>query len=107
MITLSHVASIFVPSTVDIDKAIDNSGIVHSILSHLSEKFGGASATQVKGAWMSDAAGLVVENVTRIFCYATEREALCDVFFSLAEELKAELSQESVLIDIDNVGYLV
>lgn len=107
MLTLSHVASIFVPSTVDIDKAIDNSGIVRSILTQLSEKFGGASATQVQGAWMSDNAGLVVENVTRIFCYATERESLHDVFFALAEELKLELSQESVLVDIDSVGYLI
>lgn len=107
MITLSHVASIFVPSTVDVNKAIDNSGIIRSILAQLSEKFGGASATQVQGAWMSDSAGLVVENVTRIFCYATERESLHDVFFNLAEDLKVELSQEAVLIDIDNVGYLV
>ncbi len=107
MVTLSHVASIFVPSTVDIDKAIDNSGIVRSILAQLSEKFGGASATQVQGAWLSDTAGLVVENVTRIFCYATERETLHDVFFNLAEELKVEMSQDAVLIDIDNVGYLV
>ncbi len=107
MLTLSHVASIFVPSTVDIDKAIDNSGIVRSILGQLSEKFGGASTTQVQGAWLSDSAGLVVENVTRIFCYATEREALHDAFFNLAEELKSELSQEAVLIDIDNIGYLV
>ncbi len=107
MLTLSHVASIFVPSTVDVDKAIDNSGIVRSILAQLSEKFGGASATQVQGAWLSDSAGLVVENVTRIFCYATERETLHDVFFNLAEELKVEMSQDSVLIDIDSVGYLV
>ena len=107
MIILSHVASIFVPSTINIDSQIDNTQIVNSILAELSSTFGGASATQVQGAWLSDTAGLVVENVTRIFCYATERESLHDVFFNLAEELKSELSQESVLIDIDNVGYLV
>ena len=107
MITLSHVASIFVPSTVDIDSHVDNAEIVASILSELSSEFGGASSTNVKGAWLSDTAGLVVEEITRIFCYGENRDNLFSAFVNLAERIKTDMSQDSVLIDVDNVGYLV
>ena len=107
MITLSHVASIFVPSTVNIDSQIDNTQIVNSILAELSSEFGGASAQDVRGAWLSDTAGLVVENITRIFCYGSDKAEMLDVFSNLAQRLKVEMSQDSVLIDVDNVGYLV
>lgn len=107
MLTLSHVASIFVPSTVNVNQAVDTSQIVNGILAQLSSQFGGASCIDVTGAWLSDSSGLVVESVKRIFCYGTDREELFVAFSSLAEEIKAELTQESVLIDIDNVGYLV
>lgn len=107
MIILSHVASIFVPSTVNIDSQIDNTQIVNSILAELSSEFGGASAQDVKGAWLSDTAGLVVENITRIFCYGSDKAEMLDVFSNLAQRLKVEMSQDSVLIDVDNVGYLV
>lgn len=107
MLTLSHVASIFVPSTADVNQTIDNTSIVSGILAQLSGQFGGASMQDVTGAWLSDSSGLVVESVKRIFCYGTDREELFAAFSSLAEELKTELTQEAVLIDIDNVGYLV
>ena len=107
MITLSHVASIFVPSTVNIDSQIDNTQIVNSILAELSSEFGGASAQDVRGAWLSDTAGLVVENITRIFCYGSDKGEMLDVFSTLAKRIKVEMSQDSVLIDVDNVGYLV
>lgn len=107
MLTLSHVASIFVPSTADVNQTIDNTSIVSGILAQLSSQFGGASMQDVTGAWLSDSSGLVVESVKRIFCYGTDREELFAAFSSLAEELKTELTQESVLIDVDNVGYLV
>lgn len=107
MITLSHVASIFVPSTVDVNSQIDNSQIVNSILAELSSEFGGASAQDVRGAWLSDTAGLVVENVTRIFCYGADKEHLQSVFCTLAERIKTDMAQDSVLFDVNGVGYLV
>lgn len=107
MLTLSHVASIFVPSTVNVNQTVDTSQIVNGILAQLSSQFGGASMQDVTGAWLSDSSGLVVESIKRIFCYGPDREELFAVFSSLAQELKEELTQESVLIDVDNVGYLV
>ena len=107
MITLDHLASIFVPSTVDVNSQIDNAEIVNSILTELSSTFGGASAQDVRGAWLSDSAGLVVENVTRIFCYGSDKMELLEKFSSLAERIKVDMSQDSVLFDVDGIGYLV
>ena len=107
MITLSHLASIFVPSTVNVNQTVDTSQIVNGILAQLSAQFGGASMQDVTGAWLSDSSGLVVESVKRIFCYGTDKDELFAAFSSLAEELKTELTQDAVLIDVDNVGYLV
>lgn len=107
MIILSHVASIFVPSTVNVNSQIDNTQIVNSILAELSSEFGGASAQDVKGAWLSDTAGLVIENVTRIFCYGSDKEQLQSVFCTLAERIKVDMAQDSVLFDVNGVGYLV
>lgn len=107
MIILSHVASIFVPSTVNVNQTVDTSQIVNGILAQLSSQFGGASCIDVTGAWLSDSSGLVVESVKRIFCYGTDKDELFAAFSSLAEEIKAELTQDAVLIDVDNVGYLV
>ena len=106
MLTMKHVASIFVPSTVNVDNAIDNKAIVSSVMKQLAGRFGGATSQECNGAYVSDAGELIVESVTRVFCYATEYRSLFDAVSQIASELCVEMSQECVLFDVDNVGYL-
>ena len=101
---LSHKFSIYVPSTTDVNKTVDNSEKVRETLRFLSTLFGGATAQKSRGAWVSNSAGLVVEDVT--ICYA-----YCNMFQRIrhnktvkefARKLRDEMRQEAISVEIDN-----
>lgn len=104
-----HSFRIYVPSTVSVDTPVDNSAAVSGCLSFLSGLFGGATALRASGAWVSDSAGLVVENVT--ICYAfcglraflRGRRAVLDY----AKKVRDDMKQEAVSVEIDGRLYLV
>ena len=71
--------------------------------------FGGATAQESTGFWMSDTAGLVRESVTIVFaaCTAAQlREHLPDVL-TLAQQIKAEMQQEAVSAEINGTLYII
>ena len=100
---------IYVPSTVSVNHSVDNSGAVAGCLSFLSSRFGGATSTAARGAWVSDSAGLVVEDVT--ICYAftnlrgflTGRRAVLDY----AKKLRDDMKQEAVSVEINGRLFFV
>ena len=104
-----HNLRIYVPSTVDVNNASDNSAAVAGCLSFLSGIFGGATAFRASGAWVSDSAGLVLEDVT--ICYAFTnfrglrrgRRAVLDY----AKKLRDDMGQEAVSVEIDGRLYFV
>ena len=107
--SLKHSFKIYIPSTVDVNTTVDNSAAVAGCLSFLSGRFGGATAINAAGAWMSSSAGLVTENVT--ICYAFtnlwgflrgRRSVL-----AYAKTVRDEMSQEAVSVEIDGRLYLV
>jgi hypothetical protein len=101
---LKHKFSIYVPSTIDINKTTDNTEKVKQTLSFLSGLFGGATAQKSSGAWVSDSAGLVVEDVTICLAYCS----LIDRFRHLkevkqyAKALRDEMKQDAISLEIDN-----
>ena len=105
----SHKFSIYVPSTVDVNNAVDNTAAVSDCLAFLSSQFGGATALAASGAWVSEAAGLVSESVT--ICYAFtnlrgllgRRRAVLDY----ARKLCKDMQQEAVSVEIDGRLYFV
>ena len=105
----NHSFRIYVPSTVSVNQAVNNSAAVAGCLSFLSGLFGGATALNASGAWVSDSAGLVLEDVT--ICYAfcglraflRGRRAVLDY----AKNLRDSMSQECVSVEIDGRLYLV
>ena len=108
-VTLPQRVALYVPSTTDTDKPTDNAAQVERVAREFCGWFGGATAQQSAGYWMSDAAGLVREAVTIVYAACTAdqlREHLPDVL-QLAQQIKAEMQQEALSIQIDEALYII
>ena len=101
---LTHKIGIYVPSTVDINTKTDNTAKVRETLAFLSGLFGGATAQKSSGAWVSDSAGLVLEDVTICFafCNLAQRFKYARVVKEYAKALRDEMRQDAISLEIDN-----
>lgn len=70
-VTLPQRVALYVPSTTDTDKPTDNAAQVERVARAFCGWFGGATAQESTGFWMSDTAGLVRESVTIVFAACT------------------------------------
>ena len=108
-IPLVHQVKFYVPSTLDLDKPIDDvSPFITRVEVCLSQWFGGATAYPALGVWLSGNGQLVTERVTIVQSFANEssfQEFLPNVV-ALAGEVKRDMLQESVAVEVDNQLYL-
>lgn len=105
---LGHSVAIYVPSTTDVNKQADNAQWVDKVQSTLSELFGGNTAHNASGAWMSPDFGLVREDV--VICQSFADDLTDDnlqTVYDLANLVKSGMSQEAVSVEIDGTLYLV
>lgn len=101
--------ALYVPGTQGPATATDNAAQVERVARDFCGWFGGATAQESTGFWMSDTAGLVREAVTIVFsaCTAAQlREHLPDVL-QLAQQIKAEMQQEAVSAEINGTLYII
>ena len=103
MFKLSCKVTVYIPSTTDINKQIDNTEYINQCASLLSECFGGATSTPALGYWMSNTVGLVKENTTMVFSYAsdTDLQANIEKVITFCENLKTELTQDAIALEIN------
>ncbi len=107
--SLSHKITVYVPGTVDASTAGDTSAYVTEAVALLSECFGGATSTPVRGYWMSEAHGLITEDNNAVFAYAAQSaldEHLDDVV-NFAVRMRDELKQEAVAVELDGTMYFI
>lgn len=106
---LSSKVTVIVPATININEEIDNTPYVDRTASLLSECFGGATATQTLGYWTSPTAGLVKEKSTTVFAYCSEKDlqANVDRVIDLCAELKSELKQDAIAMEINGEMYFI
>lgn len=109
MFKLSSKVTIYVPATVDVDKAIDNTKQVDETASLLSDLFGGATSTKALGYWNSATAGQVKERTTLVFAYCEDKklEAGIESIIALCERLKIEMQQEAIAMEINGDLYFI
>lgn len=108
-VELSQRVALYVPGTQGPATATDNAAQVERVAAEFSRMFGGATAQESTGFWMSDTAGLVRETVTIVYANCTAdqlRDRLPDVL-TLAQQIKAEMQQEAVTITIDQKMYII
>ena len=109
MFKLSSKVTVYIPSTTDINKPIDNTQYVNECASLLSECFGGATSTPALGYWISNTAGLVKENTTMIFAYASDSDLQANIekVITFCENLKVELTQDAIALEINGEMYFI
>lgn len=102
---LSNYIAIYVPGTTQETQAIteaQHQKTVEKVGAQLSAKFGGASAYDVRGFWMSDVHGLVIDRITVVKSFYngdyTSAEVL-EFARHIAQGLKDEFNQEAVTIE--------
>jgi CRP-like cAMP-binding protein len=108
-LSLTQTVAIFIPSTLDVDTAVDNDVQVQATLSFLGALFGGATSSDASGVWKSEASDLVVEKVSIVRSFVSEKalkQHLDDVI-AFAGQIKEEMKQEAVAIDVNNELVLV
>lgn len=108
-IRLGSKVAVYVPSTVDVDKAADTSGWVAMVSLSMSQWFGGATSTTAAGYWEDERAGLVTEAVTVVYSYtdsATLEQKIDDVL-RLVHKMKKDLNQSAVSLEVNGVLYLI
>lgn len=96
--------SIYVPSTTDVNCADEENlqqRFVELCMKKFSEWFGGATATDALGGWMSNDKGLILERVRIVYAFC-RKEDFAENFVEIlriCEQIKSEMRQESVTLE--------
>lgn len=108
-IKLSSSVRVYVPSTVNVNQCIDSQEWTDKALKFLSECFGGSTASNALGAWVSNNGELVKENVTMVFSYANQAdlESSIEKVYNFCLEMKMALTQEAIALEVNGELYLV
>lgn len=108
-LSLAHTIGIFIPSTVGVSTAVDNSRQVQEALAFLGSIFGGATKSESEGVWKSEEHGLVVEQVTIVRSFVSRKvlEQRLDDIVGFVIQLKQAMRQEAIAVDIDNQLVLI
>lgn len=108
-ICLGSIVKIYVPSTYNINENLDCSAWIDKTLTFLAEKFGGATASEALGAWLSLEKGLVKERITVVFAYTTSNDLSENInsVYDFCIEMKEKLKQESIALEVNGELYFV
>lgn len=108
-VELPQRVALYVPGTQGPAAATDNAAQVERVARAFCGWFGGATAQQSAGYWLSDTAGLVREAVTIVYAACTAdqlRERLPDVL-TLAQQIKQDMAQEAVSVELNGTLYII
>ena len=108
-IKLASKVTVYVPGTNGIDKAADNTVAVDATATLLSDLFGGATSTPARGYWVSPSAGLVKENTTVVFAYASEAalDSGIDSVVDHCAKMCKELAQDAIALEVNGEMYFI
>lgn len=109
MVKLSSKITVYIPSTIDINKEIDTSVYTDNCATLLSECFGGATTTNALGCWTSPTMGLVKEKTTLVFAYCTTEQLNNHIekIVDFCETMKTELKQDAIALEINGEMYFI
>lgn len=109
LITLSQKVRIYVPSTTEVNKEINNEEFVKLSLQTLSKLFGGSTSYQAFGAWIAKNGDLVTEKITicESFCNEKQLNENIDLIYNFCLNLKKDLKQEAIALEINNEMHFV
>ena len=104
--SLKNKVAIYVPSTIDVYKSIDNTQYVNEVAKELCILFGGATSQVAVGSWYSnDLNKLVTENVTIVYSFISDddyTEENLKKIVSIAKKLCKDMTQECISVEVNN-----
>lgn len=107
---LGSKVAIYVPSTINANQEFDSTQKVEETLKFMGSKFGGATSFKAKGSWVREFdSSLVIEDITICVSY-TSQEKLEESIEDLKKfcmDMKKELNQESIAIELKDSLYLI
>ena len=100
---------IYVPSTYNVDKKIDNAKIVDDTKKLLCTLFGGSTESIVNGAWIDQTNTIVNERVNVIYSFMSFVDYLKNkkTIINHAKKIRDEMKQEAVSIEFNNKLYFI
>lgn len=106
---LSSKITVYIPSTVDIDKQANTQKYIDECAKLLSNSFGGATSCEALGYWVSAKNGLVKEKSTMIFAYCSDEDLKNHIekIIDFCEAMKKELSQEAIALELNGEMYFI
>ena len=110
LVCLKEKAAIYVPSTINKGTKvthIDNADFVRDVAAKMADMFGGASAYDVTGFWMSPIRGLEDEKTTVVYSSCANVGPYVDALVDICENLKTAMGQDAVSLEINGKFYLV
>lgn len=109
LFSLDNKIRLFIPSTYDIDKKIDNKNIVKKIRKRFSILFGGSTIFNGIGSYVIDDQKEIVEDVKIIEAFASDIDLKnnIDKVLKLSKNLKKELKQDSVALEVNGKMYFI
>lgn len=109
LIPLNHNVKIYVPTTINIDQNFDSSEFTQKTLKFLAEKFDGSTSYEAFGAWVTKESKLVTEKIIicESFCKEKDLNEAMEEVYNYCLNLKTELKQESISLEINNKLYFV
>jgi hypothetical protein len=107
--SLNEKISIYVPSTVNVNEKIDTQKNVIDVSKKLASIFGGSTAIKTNGNYISNDGILVTEEITVVyaFCTTEDLEKNEDEIIAICENLKIELKQECIALEVSNKMYFI
>lgn len=110
--SLGSKIALYVPSTQNGNGNLaeeDRQELLRNIVGQFAELFGGATILEARGAWKSSELGLIVEDVSIVESYSTADvlDSNLATVYGIALELKRELQQEAVSLELGGHLYFV
>lgn len=93
--------AIYVPSTVNVSQACDNTKQVAETQILLAQLFGGFTTYEATGGYVTNSNQLVTEKITIVTSFVGRaKKAQKEAIFAYAEQLRDSMTQESILVQI-------
>ena len=105
---LRHKVTITIPSTMGLNKPVDNTDQTLYVAKKLAEMFGGSRIIKgIQGFYIADNGQEVVEVNNDVIAYCQElTDEQVEEVIKLALEIKEAMKQETILYEIDGVAYI-
>lgn len=108
-VTLPQRVALYVPGTQGPATTTDNAAQVERVAREFCGWFGGATAQQSAGYWLSESAGLIREATTIVYaaCTAEQLRDNLPAVLNLAQQIKQDMAQEAVSIELNGALYII